>query len=260
MCERNTLTPLRSLGIASSYSPRSISPRPYNTRCPSPLHRYHPEEEDPIRNIIDNLLESFPTLQLKCTTNIKIEESLVSSIYDNREQPSSIYCWLSDNQNTLLYRILLGFFLLMGIGCEKDEKRAFTLFFLAARKDYLLAQEMVADCYFYGIGTHKEENLAFQWYNKCVKQESAYGYYGLGRCYEYGKGTDRFLNKAYECYRASADRGSVRGMNELGRLYQDGIGCTKNLDKAIHWYQKAFSYGCEEAQSQMNILLEQNHN
>ncbi|CAG8696087.1 10869_t:CDS:1, partial [Dentiscutata heterogama] len=240
--------------------PRSTSPRPYTTRSLSPLPRYHPEEEDPIRNVADNLLDSFPLLQLRCATNVKIEERLVSSIYNNYEQPSSIYCWLSENQNTLSYRILLGLFLLMGIGCEKDEKRAFTLLFSAARKDYLIAQEMVGDCYFYGVGTHKEENLAFQWYSKCVKKEkSAHGYYGLGRCYEYGKGTDRCLNKAYEFYRASADRGCVRGMNDLGRLYEYGIGCSKNLDRAIHWYQKAFSYGCEEAQSQMNILLEQNN-
>ncbi|CAG8714458.1 16031_t:CDS:1, partial [Racocetra fulgida] len=223
MYERNTLIPILSSNLASSYGSRSrsISPRSYTSRTLSPSPRYHPEEEDPIRNVVDNLLVSFPQLRLECTTNTKMEESLVSSIYNNHEQPSSIYCWLSDNQNTLSYSILLGFFLSIGIGCEKDEKRAFTLFLNAAKKDYLVAQELIGDCYFYGIGTHKEESLAFNWYSKCTKQESACGNYGLGLCYEYGKGTDRCLIKAYDCYRASAEGGNVRGMNDLARYYRD---------------------------------------
>ncbi|CAG8456612.1 12222_t:CDS:1 [Cetraspora pellucida] len=263
MYERNTLAPIASpSNLTSSYGSRSrsVSPRPYATRnlCPSP--RYHPEKEDPIRNVVDNLIDSFSQLRLECTTNEKIEESLVSLIYNNREQPSSIYCWLSDNQNTLSYGTLLGFFLLIGIGCEKDEKRAFTLFLTAAKRDYLVAQEFIGHCYFYGIGTHKEENLAFNWYSKCAKQESACGYYGLGRCYEYGKGTDRCLIKAYECYRTSAEGGNVCGMNDLARYYRDGIGHTRNLNKAIRWYRKALNHRCEEAQSELDILLDQNYN
>ncbi|CAG8483308.1 14115_t:CDS:2 [Racocetra fulgida] len=189
--------------------------------CPSP--HYHPKIEDPIREIVDVLLSIFLQEQLKCTSNKKLKTILTMSIEN--------------------YRV------------ETNKKKAFSLFLAAAKKGYLIAQEMVGDCYFFGIGTHENEDLAFLWYNKCAEQGSGYGYHGLGICYEYGKGTELCLSLAIEYYRMSAIRGNVWGMIQLARRYQAGIGTPKNIDKAIYWYQKALEIGCEKAKTELDNLM-----
>ncbi|CAG8533283.1 14928_t:CDS:1, partial [Cetraspora pellucida] len=178
------------ISIASSSSHISLQRFDQQLRRLSPSPHYHPKIEDPIRAIVDVLLSIFLQEQLKCTSNKKIKNILTKSIDNYRVETSRIYQWLYDNQNTFHYKSLLGFFLIAGIGCRKDKKKAFSLFLAAAKKGYLIAQEMVGDCYFFGIGTHENEDLAFLWYNKCAEQGSGYGYHGLGICYEYGKGTE----------------------------------------------------------------------
>ncbi|CAG8627702.1 12471_t:CDS:2 [Dentiscutata erythropus] len=175
------------ISIASSSSSRSARIFDEQLRRLSPTSHYHPKIEDPIRSIVNVLFSIFLQEQLKCTSHKKLKSILLKSIENYRVEPSQIFQWLFNNQNTYLYKSLLGFFLMVGIGCKRDKKKAFSLYFAAAKKGYLIAQEMIADCYFFGLGTHENEDLAFLWYSKCAEQGSGHGYHGLGICYEYGK-------------------------------------------------------------------------
>ncbi|RHZ90028.1 hypothetical protein Glove_9g272 [Diversispora epigaea] len=234
---------------------RSPSPQPnFNIRSLSPQPHYTPKTEDPMREIVNCLLIIFLQEQHKCTADKRIVEILEDYIVDNDTTPNKIYQWLLANQNTLQYKSILAFFLKMGLGCEMDLKKSFNLLLTAARKDYMIAEEMVGDSYYTGMGTHEDEVMAFNWYHKTADKGSAYGYHGLGYCYEYGKGTEKCTKKALDCYETSAKMGNMWGMIDLAKMYQEGIGTTKNLDKAIYWYQKAYANGCEKAKNELDKL------
>ncbi|CAG8550169.1 24728_t:CDS:1 [Gigaspora margarita] len=243
------------ISIASSSSSKSAQLFDEQLRRLCPTSHYHPKIVDPIRAIVNVLLPIFLQEQLKCTSNKTLKSILTNSIENYGVKTSQIYQWLFNNQNTYLYKSLLGFFLMVGIGCRRDKKSAFSLFLAAAKKGYLIAQELVGDCYFFGIGTHENADLAFLWYSKCAEQGSGYGYHGLGICYEKGKGTERFLPLAIEYYKISAMKGNVWGMIQLARRYQIGVGILKNIDKSIYWYQRALEIGCEKAKNELEKLM-----
>ncbi|CAG8538189.1 12017_t:CDS:2 [Diversispora eburnea] len=198
--------------------------------------------------------------QHKCTADKRIVEILEDYIADNNTTPDKMYQWLLANQNTLQYKSILAFLLKMGLGCEIDLKKSFNLLLTAARKDYMIAEEMVGDFYYTGMGTNEDEVMAFNWYHKTADKGSAYGYHGLGYCYEYGKGTKKCTKKALDCYETSAKMGNIWGMIDLAKMYQKGIGTTKNSDKAIYWYQKAYANGCEKAKNELDKLTNNKEN
>ncbi|CAG8769282.1 1543_t:CDS:1, partial [Acaulospora morrowiae] len=239
------ISPSSTISSSSYFSPRSRSPLTTASSRNSMIASSPPSRPnyylraDPTRDLVDILLSTFLEEQLHCTTNKRIAEILVESIENRGETPRNIYLWLISYQNILKYKSLLGFFLLMEIGCEKNMLKAFALFLAAAKKDFIIAQEMVGDCYYYGWGTQENYEMAFHWYGKAAGNGSAYGYHGLGFCYEYGRGTSICLRKAFECYRTSARMGSLYGMSDVARRYQRGIGISKSLEQSIYWYKKA---------------------
>ena len=61
---------------------------------------------------------------------------------------------------------LLGYCLREGIGCEKDEHRAYGLFALSADKGFPMAMYNMGYCHEHGIGTSINTDLAKEWYEK----------------------------------------------------------------------------------------------
>ena len=54
----------------------------------------------------------------------------------------------------------------MGIGVDKDENKAFSLYKKAAEKGSSYGQKMLAFAYYEGIGTPKNSDLALYWMGK----------------------------------------------------------------------------------------------
>lgn len=243
--------------IASNSSPTY---RMFAAKRHLPLHTthtYRPRREDPKRNYIDILLSLFLEERFKCTTDKMIARLLVESIEDNNETPRDIFRWLINRKNSLQYMSLLGFFLLWGIGCKKNKKnkfRAFGLFLTAAKKDVVIAQELVGDCYYFGLGLRENYKMAFRWYDRAAENGSGHGYLSLGFCYEYGRGTSMCMNKAIECFKTSARMGNVLGMNVMANKYKNGHGISRNLGKSIYWYNKAYKNGFKEARTELAFL------
>ncbi|CAG8522227.1 9371_t:CDS:1 [Acaulospora colombiana] len=229
------------LGVSELSDSESSTSSKCSVRSLSPQPHYTPKRENPTRKVVDSLLDKFLFEKLKCTRNSEIKRILESAIYDHLDNTEHIYRWLFDNENTLQYKSLLGFFLLMGIGCESNLNKAFQKFIAAAKKDYLIGHEMVGDCYLNGWGTPKNDELAFQWYKKCVdnNEGSFYGYFALGYCYESGKGVVKDEVEAFRCYDRCAKLGNVMAMRTLADRYTNGVGVARNSEKANFWYQKA---------------------
>ncbi|RHZ83428.1 hypothetical protein Glove_94g25 [Diversispora epigaea] len=236
-----------------SNSKISKSPNP-SPRSLSPLGHYIPQRENPTRKVVDDLLEIFLEEKFKCTLYNEITEILRDAIYDKNDNEYHIYQWLWDNQNTLKYKSLLGFFLLNGIGCDINQNKAFRLFMDAAKKNYLIGQEMISDCYLNGWGTTKNEELAFQWYKKCADNDSTYGYLALGFCYEDGKGIKKNEKEAFECFLTAARSENIWAMIQLVKRYSQGKGTNMNIEKANIWYKKAYDIGNDQIKNILNYL------
>ncbi|RHZ89852.1 hypothetical protein Glove_9g310 [Diversispora epigaea] len=273
--DQSIITPnskrLSSSSCFSSLSSRSYSPLTSNSsgcsafrmlapKHHSPLHTshtYNARIEDPKRNFIDILLSLFLEERFKCTRDDIIARLLIESIEDNNETPKDIYRWLINRKNSLQYKSLLGFFLLWGIGCKRSKKRelkAFGLFLAAAKKDVIIAEEMVGDCYYFGWGTRENLKMAFHWYERAAENGSGHGYLSLGFFYEFGRGIPICLNKAIDCYKTSGRLGNILGMNHMANKYKNGDGISRNLKKSIYWYNKAYKNGSMEAGTELESL------
>ncbi|CAG8612867.1 6709_t:CDS:1 [Acaulospora morrowiae] len=208
-------------------------------RSLSPQSHYVPQRENPTRKVVDSLLDTFLEEKLKCSPNSVIMEILELEICEHNDNPYHIYQWLFDNQNTLKYKSLLGFFLLMGIGCNQDLNMAYKLFMKGARKNYLINKEMVSDCYLNGWGTQKNEEMAVHWYRSCADEGSVYGSLALGFCYANGKGVKKDEVLAIRYFRSCERFGNELAKKELRKLrFDDEGGVAKNKRSRVEMRQR----------------------
>ncbi len=92
------------------------------------------------------------------------------------------------------------FCLQYGIGCEKDEKKAFELYKQNWEENkYSNSLHNLAYCYGNGIGCEEDEKLAFELYTKDWEENKNSGsLHNLAYCYHYGTGCEKDKNKAFE--------------------------------------------------------------
>ncbi|GBB91953.1 hypothetical protein RclHR1_19420003 [Rhizophagus clarus] len=154
-----------------------------------------------------------------------------------------IYNWLLNNQNNLNSIFLLGYFNYLGIETIKNNKKAFNLFIKASKKNHLLAQCYVGDCYFYGYGTSKNEKLAFEYLEKVAYKEFTFGQVFIGYFYENGIGIKKNLKMAFYWYEKAVNNGSIIAMLNLGNYYRDGIVVKRNYVRAFELYKQSAKEG-----------------
>ncbi|CAG8499733.1 11165_t:CDS:1 [Acaulospora colombiana] len=247
--------PTRSRSRNPSPTPRSISraasSRPHS-RCQSPIPSISRDESDAIRRIVDEIIERFVDLRDKGYPDEIITKYIYDSIILNKRQPFHIYDWLLNNQNTVQYITLLGYFYLEAIGTEEDLKKSFHSFLTAAKMDYSMAQDLLADCYNFGYGTTKNEELCFMWYTKAFEGGSVNAEYNIGECYKSGFGISRDKRKTVRHYKNASKKGNVSAMYHLGWCYERGVSVRRNFEMAMNWYNKALKNGHILAQEEID--------
>ncbi|EXX52066.1 Skt5p [Rhizophagus irregularis DAOM 197198w] len=150
-----------------------------------------------------------------------------------------IYNWLLNNQISSNSIYLLGYFNYYGFVTNQNNKKAFNLFINASKKNHVLAQLFVGDCYFYGYGTLKNENLSFEYYKKVANENDAVGQLEIGYSFEKGIGIRKDLKKAFYWYEKAANNGNIIAMHNLGNCYKNGIGVIKDCNKAFELYKQS---------------------
>jgi TPR repeat protein len=187
--------------------------------------------------------------------------------------------------------VLLGCFYLNGIGIEKDEKNAATLFLKVAKQSDHMAQALIGICYHYGAGVNKDNKEAFTWFLKSAEQgndvaqynlavfydkgwgvsinqakavvwhqKAAYqgnkdSQHSLALCYLHGEGIDKDEKKATKWLLKSAEEGYLRSQLLLAHCYMKGIGITEDVSQAGEWYQRAANQGDSCAQYNLAVLF-----
>ncbi|RHZ89244.1 hypothetical protein Glove_17g52 [Diversispora epigaea] len=138
-----------------------------------------------------------------------------------------------------------------GFGVEKNEEKAFKLYFKSAEKGILVTQSRVGWCYVHGIGTPKDTAKGFQWYMKSALAGNIDSIINVGSCYSNGQGVDIDYQKAFKWYLKAAKKGDIIAQYNLGYYYGNGLGVNLDQVKAFEWYKKAAE--CNDNYSQYEI-------
>ncbi|CAG8597643.1 21588_t:CDS:1 [Cetraspora pellucida] len=213
------------------------------------------DENDALRPYVDAIVTMFVRIREKGYNFSAVTDCIEEEIGLKKHEPTQIFSWLLSNRNTAQYVTLLGFFYFQGIGVPTDQRKGFSLFLSAAKMDFFVAQDLVADCYAFGLGTTKNEDLSFMWYQKASQNGSVDGQFGLGYCYEAGIGTVKSITKAFQLYKKSSKKENRSSMFMLAQCYEQGTGTTKDLEQAIYWYRKAKECGNSDAETPLEELL-----
>ncbi|GBB94209.1 hypothetical protein RclHR1_02310015 [Rhizophagus clarus] len=129
-----------------------------------------------------------------------------------------------------------------GIGIRKDEKKAFDLLLISAKKGNTDAQYYLAICYMDGMGTQKDKKKALKWF---LKSENKYFKIIL----------NKNENKFKRILELAISDDSI-AQNNVGNYYKLGEVITKNEKKAFEWYMKSAIAGCAEGQCNLGYCYE----
>jgi TPR repeat protein len=197
-------------------------------------------------------------MQLHCTTCIVNALHLSTSVA--QRFGSSVQAHMTDRSKyhhpiiSAYAKYFLGLMYEQGYGVTKDERKAFTEYFLpAGESGFDIAQNAVALCYTLGSGVPKNGELSFPWYIKSADQGYAQAQHNLAYGYENGLGVPKNLTKAIEYYTKAYNQGHLTSTLNLGYCYEYGIGVTANINRAVELYRLAADKG--EAQAQYNLAI-----
>ena len=176
--------------------------------------------------------------------NLKNKFSEISSIliYDvvlNNLKDSKSIDYINLNQQAIDYY--------NGYNCKCDYKKAFELFYTAAKNGNVDAQKNLGNCYLYGHGTEKNYVEAYNWYLLAANAGYNKAQNNLANCYYLGQGVEKNFREAFKWYKLAADQGSKAAQNNLGDCYYYGRGVTQNLTEAFKWFKLAAAQGSKTA-------------
>lgn len=132
----------------------------------------------------------------------------------------------------------------LGIGVDKDSKKAAGSFRYAAHLDDVYATYMLAVLHAHGIGVEESKAQMIEYLKQAVQQDCAKAMLTLGLKYEDGDGVTRNLTKAIEYYQRAARLHHPEAFAYLADNYSRGLGVTKNFETAFHYAQRAAQTGC----------------
>ena len=130
---------------------------------------------------------------------------------------------------------------------------------------FIKATFQLGVCFAEGLGCQKDEEKAFKYYEKAsalqiIKGEILFyqliylyflvkAFVNLGNCYEIGKGCEKNLHKAFENYKKAAELDNEIGLRNLAFCYEKGYGCQKDVKKAFDLYHDAIDKGNVQGKS-----------
>ncbi|RHZ80902.1 hypothetical protein Glove_130g202 [Diversispora epigaea] len=138
------------------------------------------------------------------------------------------------NEGSFKALVEIAYYYENGFGVEKNEEKAFELFLKSAEKGLTIAQNKVGLCYIDGIGTPKDAAKGFSWYMKSALDGNIDAIFNVGCCYKNGIGVNRDYQKAFKWILKAAEKGESAAQYNLGTYYE-----AKDKVKAFDWYKKA---------------------
>ncbi|KAJ5076953.1 sel1-repeat-containing protein ybeq [Anaeramoeba ignava] len=155
------------------------------------------------------------------------------------------------NKGDLDSKLLLAKCYLLGIGTEKKEEKAFSLFEELSQQNQMESIYHLAKCYLKGIGTKKNEEKAFILFEK--NQENLDSKLLLAKCYLLGIGTEKKEEKAFRLFEELSQQNQMESIYYLAKCYLKGIGTKKNEEKAFILFSK-----CENLSKSQYYLFKLN--
>lgn len=188
--------------------------------------------------------------------NLAVHYSKGWGVPQNYEQSVRLYRLAAD-QGHLEAIFNLGCILKRGEpGVPKDEKESFRLFCAGAMNDHASCANNVGDCFETGCGTEKDLKKAFMWYSLAAGKEVPMAQKNLGLLYKNGEGgIKKNLALAVKHISKASENGLAAGHFELGLLYETGEGVAQDKVEAWKLYQKAVNGGFVEADAKLKELF-----
>ena len=223
-------------------------------------------EEDAVNAILQNETEPFSeSIKEWWSNEYKHVRYLLYGDKDHLPKPADAYkAMLTESSKGNAFAMHdLGKMLNGGIGCEKDETLAKSIFTKALEKFELVEfakqnsyiEYRIGKMHEYGLGTEKDTSVAADWYTKAIDNgENPFAAYSLGNLYLQGSGVKQSDQKAFSYFQisASAEKNpSAYAMYKLGEMYEQGKGTDVDLKASTKWYSAAYS-GFEQISKKNN--------
>lgn len=165
--------------------------------------------------------------------------------------PSAIFAQVPNDSETPND---IGMAYLMGIGVEKDYKKAMEQFMISAKDGNEFAQANIGLMYWDGKGVKQNYKKAAEWLSKSAIQGNASAQTSLGVLYDQGKGVELNHKEAVRLYRLAADQGYAIAQRNLGFSFKNGTGVNVDLTYSLMWF---FIANTDELEESGGISLNQ---
>lgn len=130
----------------------------------------------------------------------------------------------------------LGWYYAKGIGVEKNEAKAFSIYKNAAEMGYAKAMSEVGWWYESGRYTEQDIEKAIHWYEKAIAMNDPIALNNLGCLHAFRKIENADVSYGIELLERAAEEGENRAVNNLIDLYSQGTGdIPVDEEKANYW-------------------------
>lgn len=135
---------------------------------------------------------------------------------------------------------------------DRDYKKAFDCFILAAKSGHEDAIFKVAVCFEEGYGVTKNCGKALQWFRKIC--DNKYAQNRIGYYYDHGLVVKQNQLEAYKWFLKAAEQGLAVAQSNVGMYLKYGYGhVKKDTKKANEWFLKAASQGHNVGQYHLGL-------
>lgn len=131
----------------------------------------------------------------------------------------------------------------LGLGTEKDMRRAAELYAAAASKSSALAQNRLGLMHLNGEFVLQDYARASELICAAADQGDANGAFNCGLLYSEGKGVEKDAEKAVAHWQKAAAANHVAAINFLGQAYRDGLGAAQDDAAAFAQFSITASAG-----------------
>lgn len=146
--------------------------------------------------------------------------------------------------------LTLGYMYLYGEnGVERDEKKAFRYYSMAAAQEDKIAVNNLGSLYYSGIGTEKNVNKAVEMFDKAARLGNGEAAINLAFIY-LTSSTNVSNQRIFELLQQAADTGNITAQYMVGYSYYRGFAVQKNYKKAFDLIKQA-AVSFDEAQYEL---------
>ncbi len=143
---------------------------------------------------------------------------------------------------------------LKGKGVEKDVSKAIEYYKKATEYGSTSAMERLAMLYSEGEEVEKDDGMVFELWKEYYEMRPNYyiAVWRLANCYDKGIGTQKDEKKAFEVVKESAEKGNRFAYYSLASRYEEGKGTEVDIKEAYKWYLKSYE---ESAHTDLEDLI-----